>query len=344
MKTLAISIALCSALLGCETPADERSAVASSERNGTAVRVGGVHRAPLRVAYSHAPGWTAFEIGIELGWFKKAGIEVEFAWSDYESSLDAFASKRADAVTATHADALALGAAGAKSKMIVLTDYSNGNDEVVARPGIESFKDLRGKKVGLELTLIDHLLFLKACEKNGMNASDVELVNVPTNETARALTSGEVAAVAAWYPVSAQALRFAAGAKPVFTSAELPGLIYDVVAVRPESLAARRDEWVKFAKVWYQISDFVRDPRTHERAVAIMAASVGMKTDQYAAALGGTYFLSVQEAKKRYVEGRGLDSIYGSTSVADDFNVAHRVYNEPQRPAEYIDPDVIAAL
>ena len=73
----------------------------------------------------------------------------------------------------------------------------------------------------------------------------------------------------------------------VFTSADVPGLIYDTVAVAPTSLAQRHDDWVKFVKVWYKISDFVRDPKTQAEAVAIMAAKVGVKAEEYAAAMPG---------------------------------------------------------
>src|SRR5690242_10367326 len=113
--------------------------------------------APLRVAYSDWPGWTAFEVGIQKGWFKEAGIEVEFSWFDYLPSMEAFGAGKVDAVMMTNGDALVTGANGGKSKMILVTDYSNGNDKVIAKPGIKSLKDLKGKKVGLELTLVEHL-------------------------------------------------------------------------------------------------------------------------------------------------------------------------------------------
>jgi ABC-type nitrate/sulfonate/bicarbonate transport system substrate-binding protein len=38
---------------------------------------------PLRVAFSDWPGWTAFEIGIQKGWFKEAGVDVKFDWFEY---------------------------------------------------------------------------------------------------------------------------------------------------------------------------------------------------------------------------------------------------------------------
>ena len=300
--------------------------------------------APLRVAYSDWPGWTAFEIGIQKKWFKEAGIDVEFSWFDYLPSMDAFTAGKVDAVMVTNGDALVTGATGAKSKMILLTDYSNGNDKVIAKPGIKSLKQLKGKKIGLELTLVEHLLLLQGLQKAGMKQSDVTLVNFKTPETPQALSSGQVDAVAAWYPTSSQALTSVAGAKALFTSADVPGLIYDAVAVNPQSLAKRKADWAKFVKVWYRISDFVRDPKTQPEAVKIMAAKVGVKPEEYAAALPGTYFLSLAEAKKRFGKGAGLESLYGSSKVADDFNVKNKVYAKSQPVDEYIDPELIQGL
>jgi NitT/TauT family transport system substrate-binding protein len=82
--------------------------------------------------------------------------------------------------------------------------------------------------------------------------------------------------------------------------------------------------------------DFVKSPATQGEAVAIMAAKVGVSADEYAKAMPGTYFLSLAEAKQRYAKGPGLDSLYGSTKVADDFNVANKVYPQAQAIEEYL--------
>jgi NitT/TauT family transport system substrate-binding protein len=298
----------------------------------------------LRVAYSDWPGWVAFEVGLQKGWFKEAGVDVEFSWFDYLPSMDAFSAGKVDAVCVTNGDGLVTGANGGKSKYILLTDYSNGNDQIIGRPGIKAFTELKGKKVGLELTLVEHLLLLQGLKKFGMAAGDLTLVNFPTNETPQALASGQVSAIGAWYPVSGQARKAVAGSKPLFTSKDVPGLIYDTVAVNPAHLAQHKADWAKFVKVWYRISDFVRDPKTQKEAVAIMAAKVGVKPEEYAAAMPGTYFLSLEESKKRFKKADGLDSLYGSTKIANDFNVANKVYKQAQPIEDYIYPDFVSAL
>jgi NitT/TauT family transport system substrate-binding protein len=340
-----LSIATTTLALGApalaQAPAKPAAAPAAKPA-GTPAPAGA--KKPLRVAYSDWPGWTAFEVGIQKGWFKEEGIDVEFSWFDYLPSMDAFSAGKVDAVCVTNGDGLVTGASGGKSKYILLNDYSNGNDQIIGRPGIKSLKDLKGKKVGLELTLVEHLLLLQGLQKVGLKPGDVELVKIPTNETPQALASGQVAAIGAWYPVSGQARKAVAGSKALFTSAEVPGLIYDTVAVNPTSLAQRKADWTKFVKVWYRISDYVRDPKTQKDAVAIMAAKVGVKAEEYAAAISGTHFLSLAEAKKRFKKGPGLDSLYGSTKIVDDFNVANKVYAESQKPEDYIYPDIIMGL
>jgi NitT/TauT family transport system substrate-binding protein len=150
---------------------------------------------PIKIAYSDWPGFTLFEVAKQKGWFKEAGVDVEMVWFDYLPSLDAFSAGKVDAVTCVATDALVVGSNGAKSKLIALLDYSEGSDMIVGKPGINSIKDLKGQKVGLEVTLVEHLLLLKALEMNGMKQSDVELVNTPTNETPQTLASGKVAAI-----------------------------------------------------------------------------------------------------------------------------------------------------
>ena len=299
---------------------------------------------PLKIGYSDWPGWVAWQVAIEKQWFKEAGVDVKFDWFDYVASMDAFAAGKLDAVTMTNGDALVTGATGAKSKMIIINDYSNGNDMVVGAPGINSLKDLKGKKIGVEIGFVDHLLLLNGLKKAGMKESDVELVNVPTNETPQVLASGDVAAIAAWQPNSGIALKLVPGSKPIYTSADEPGLIYDVLAVSPESYAAHKAEWAKVVKVWYRVVNYIHDPKTHKDAIKIMASRVGVTPEEYESFVTGTKILTLDEAKKFYKKGPGFGSLYGSSKIVDDFNVDNKVYKEHQDVDSYIDGALTNAM
>ncbi len=299
---------------------------------------------PLKIGYSDWPGWVAWEIGVEKQWFKEAGVEVEFEWFDYVASMDAFAAGQLQGVGMTNGDALVTGATGARSVMILVNDYSDGNDMVIGGPGIDSVKDLKGKKVGVEIGFVSHLLLLDALKNNGMTEADVELVNVPTNETPQVLSSGQVDAIVAWQPNSGMALQLVPGSSAIYTSADQPGLIYDLLAVSPESLAANREDWMKVLQVWYRIVDYINDPETNADAVKIMASRVGVPPEEYKSFLAGTKILSLEEGLLHMEKGDGFMSMYGSTQIADDFNVANKVYEKPQPVDAYIDPSLMKSL
>jgi NitT/TauT family transport system substrate-binding protein len=235
---------------------------------------------PLKIGYSDWPGFTIFEVAKQKEWFKEAGLDVDLVWFDYLPSLDAFAAGKIDAVTVVATDALVNGANGAKSKIIALLDYSDGSDMIIGKPGIESIKDLKGQKVGIEATLVEHLLLLEALKQNGMSQSDVEIVNTATNETPQTLASGKVAAVGAWYPVSSQVLKQVPGSKKLFTSADAKGLIYDVLAVNPVSFAKRKDDWTKVVQIFYKCVDYINDPANTKRTSLAPIFSLSLKRRQ----------------------------------------------------------------
>jgi len=299
---------------------------------------------PLKIGYSDWPGWVAWEVAIQKGWFKEAGVDVQFEWFEYVPSMEAFAAGKLDAVCMTNGDALVTGATGAPSKTILINDFSNGNDMIVGQPGINSLADLKGKKVGIEVGFVDHLLLLKGLQAAGMKESDVELVNVPTGETPKALASGDVSAIGAWQPSSGQAIKAVPGAKAIYTSKDVPGLIYDVLAVSPASLSAHPEEWKKVAKVWYKVVDYFYDPATRDDAIKIMASRVNLTPEVYQSFVSGTKILKLDEAKKVFEKGAGLDSVYGSNVAVDEFNIANKVYEKAQPTADYIDPSITNSL
>ena len=64
---------------------------------------------PLKIAYSDWPGWVAWQVGIDKGWFKEAGVDVDFEWFEYVPSMEAFSAGKVDAVSMTNGDALVTG-------------------------------------------------------------------------------------------------------------------------------------------------------------------------------------------------------------------------------------------
>ena len=91
--------------------------------------------------------------------------------------------------------------------------------------------------------------------------------------------------------------------------------------------------------------DFMgKDPKTFDDAVAIMASRVGLPPSEYKKFIDGTKILTLEEAKSFYKKGDGFASIYGSSKLSDDFNVANKVYDTPQDIDSYIDASLTNGL
>jgi len=325
-------------------PAEEKSAAAAAPVASAAPAPSAVPTPTgptLKIAYSDWPGWVAWEVAIQKGWFKEAGVNVEFKWFDYVPSMDAFTANKVDAVAVTNGDALVTGNGGGKSVCIIANDYSDGNDMIVAKPGIKSMTDLKGKKIGVEVGFVDHLLLLNALKANKMTEKDVKIVNVKTDDTPNALKSGSVDAIGAWQPNSGNALKELPGSTAIYTSADVKGLIYDHLCVSPRSLAENRAEWLKVVKVWFRVADYIADPANLDDAAKIMSARVGLTPDVYKGLMKGTHLLNAAENIKHYAKGEGFESIYGSSKIVDDFNVKNGVYKTPLKVEEYFDASLV---
>ena len=303
----------------------------------TSAATGALATPALRIGYSDWPGWVAWQIAIEKRWFEQAGVAVDFQWFDYSASVDAYAAGRLDAVAMTNQDVLITGALGAKSKMILINDYSNGNDMIVAKKTIRSIRDLAGKRVAVEKGLVDHLLLLHALEKAGMHASEVTLVHAKTNAMPQMLRQPEISAVAAWQPIAGQAMQMVPGAHPIVTSADEPGLIYDVLAVTPRSAYERKADWIRLIAVWDRIVAYIDDPKTHADAIKIMAARVGVTPEKYEEMLRGTKLMPLSVSITKYEKDDGFDSLSRSTEMIDRFNLRHGIYSRAEKIDDYID-------
>ena len=339
---LGLLLACCAAQSGCKKSQSQATTQAApgaeSGEKATAPS------APLKLAYSDWPGWVAWDIAVEKGYFKAAGVDVSLVWLEYVPSMEAFSEGKVDAVCMTNGDALVSGSSGARSVGIVINDYSNGNDMIVAQPSIKKLTDLKGKKVGVEVGFVDHLLLMEGLKSVHLSESDIDIVNTRTQDTPAALKAGSVSAIAAWQPNSGHALDQVPGAAPLFTSANVPGLIYDVLFVNPKSLAARRDDWKKVVRVWFQVVAFVSDPAHRAEAARIMSQKAQMTPERYEKLMNGTQFLDLAENQKRFARRPGLDTVYGSSEIVDQFNVANRVYREAVKPDPYFDPSLVAEV
>ena len=132
------------------------------------------------------------------------------------------------------------------------------------------------------------------------------------------------------------------GSHAVFSSANAPGLIYDMLFISRESLEKRRKDWLAVVQAWFRVVDFVTDPRNEPEAMAIMAQRVGLPPERYVKLMSGTRLLGREENQRRFRAAPGFDSVLGSSEIADRFNVRNHVYRDAAPVGPYFDGSLVA--
>jgi NitT/TauT family transport system substrate-binding protein len=182
---------------------------------------------------------------------------------------------------------------GTKNVLILLTDYSSGNDQILAKPGITSVKQLAGQKVGIEVGL-GRPSAAGACVDRQRHVAEFRDAGEYGNQQHAAGAGiglgGRHRRVAA--DRRSGAPRSCRVRVPIYTSAQAPGLIFDGLAVSPESLKERPQDWAKVIEVWYRVLAYLNNPATRPDALKIMAARDGVTPQIYQRYVKGTHLLS----------------------------------------------------
>jgi NitT/TauT family transport system substrate-binding protein len=215
------------------------------------------------VGWSVYAGWTPYHYmnksGILRKWADKYGIAIAVKRFDYAPSLDAFVAKNIDACTMTNMEALDMPAAsGVPTTAILIGDYSNGNDALLVRGGLQ-LKDLSGKKMLLVQKTVSEYLFDRAMTLAGLRdqIKRVRAVNTSDSDIATAFIGDTGAsAVVTWKPMVSQ-LAKQKGVTSLFDSSKIPGEILDLTVVRTEVLNRPDGAGKKFASAltgaWYEL-------------------------------------------------------------------------------------------
>jgi NitT/TauT family transport system substrate-binding protein len=273
--------------------------------------------APIKIGYSDWPGWVAWQVAKEKGFFKKHGVEVDLVWFPiYTDSLTALNAGKVDGNSSAWCDVIPPLAEGVKLKVVLVNDNSAGNDAIVAKPSIKTMKDLKGKSVATELGTVEHFLLLQALAKNGMTEKDVEYKNLTVPDAAAAFLAGKVDAAGLWQPWISQIQREGKG-NVLFTSKEIPGLIPDLLVFQEKIVTERADEVQKIVAAWFDAVAFIK---SHEDdAIKIMAKVVEQKPEDYKAFLPGTKFFDLDANLKAFEKSSDHTSLAGSGKVIADF-------------------------
>lgn len=255
----------------------------------------------FNIGWSIYAGWMpwpyAQQAGIVKKWADKYGIKINFVQvNDYVESVNQYTAGKFDGVTVANMDALTIPAAGGKdTTAVIIGDYSNGNDGVLLK-GANSLAAIKGRQVYLVELSVSHYLLTRALEKAGLKSTDVKTVNTSDADIVAAFGAADVNAAVAWNP-QLSVMKAEPGVAQVFSSADIPGEILDLMVVDTATLKANPNLGKALAGIWYEtVALMQRDDAEGKAARAAMAKLSGASPEMFDSQLTTTFLYADPKA------------------------------------------------
>jgi len=286
--------------------------------SGAAIIIGVSVLAPapqaLRIAINPWPGYEFAALAEELGYYEDEGVNVRLIeLSSLGDSRRAFERGRTDGLFGTSIEMMqARKASGREAVPVMVANFSDGADVVLARTPIAGVSELAGKRIGVESGTLGMYVLLRSLESAGIAWGDVEIVHVPYTAQREAFESGLIDAVVTFPPVSTELLEAGLG-EVVFSSRDIPGEVVDLLAFDAEVLAERRSEVDAVLRAYFRAVEYLH---SHPRdALRLMGERTGMDPAEIAALLDGDIRLVGQDEQGEYLgAGGSLERIMERTA------------------------------
>jgi NitT/TauT family transport system substrate-binding protein len=227
----------------------------------------------LRIGTNVWIGSEPLYLARELGRLDPAVVQL-VEYPSASEVLRAYRNQAIDGMVISLDELFGLAVDGLQPRIILVVDVSNGADVVVGRPGMRSIRDLKGKAVAVESGALGAFVLSRALALNGMQASDVNVVHLESNEQASAFEKGQVDGAVTFDPYRVQLLR--GGARTLFDSTQIPGEIVDILAVRATVIEKQPKAIQALLTGWFSAIDYIEhDPKDAAHRMGIREQTTG---------------------------------------------------------------------
>lgn len=270
----------------------------------------------LRVGINVWPGYEFATLARDKGFYEAEGVTVRIV--EFASLTDvrrAYERGQIDGMFSTVFEVIQARQDGDRAPRIVgVTDFSNGADVILVDPAVGSLRALKGRRIGLELGTFNVYVLLRGLQSAGLALGDVELVNLDPARIPDALHRGEIQAVVSYPPASLQLVRDRP-LRPVFSSADIPREVVDVLSFDETLMKDRPDDIRRFLRAYARAQQYAADHV--EESYGLMARRERVSVSEFRAALEtGLMLVGASEQPYYLAPGGALERIVGASVEA----------------------------
>lgn len=297
---LALAVAIVLAACGGDDDKDDAAANASGTTAAETAKV----PATITIAYQAIPNGDL--IVKNLGYLEAALPNTKIEWKQFDSGgsvNEAFAGDSVDFGLAGSSPVSRGISQGIEYRVPWIHDVIGEAEALVAKKGITSIADLKGKKIAAPLASTTHYTLLAALKDAGVQEKDVKIVDAEPADIVAAWSRGDIDAAYVWNPSLAELVKD--GGTVITDSAEQAAAghrTYDLAVVSN----AFATEYPDVLQTWVEQQDkavklLADDPEAAHKAIG---AELNLSADEVAEQVKGLRFLgAAEQASSDYLGG-----------------------------------------
>ncbi len=272
----------------------------------------------IKMAINPWPGYGYFYLAEEIGLFEEEKLPLELV--RFDSLADgqrAYIHGRVDALASTIVETVQASQwSGRPLSVLLVTDYSNGGDVIVAQKALPDVRALKGQRVGCEAGSLGIYVLKRALEKNRLTLEDVTVVNVEPGEAEAAFQSGQIDAYVSYPPYSVELMQ-QDHIEQIFSTAEIPFEVIDIVSVESAVLRKYPDFRRRLHSVWQRALDY--EQKHPEEASEILARHLEISEQTLADIKQDLVILNAEDQVSVFSDDSGLKARLSDACLALKF-------------------------
>lgn len=205
-------------------------------------------------------------------------------------------------------------------------DWSRGGDAIVARKGINTVADFKGKTVAYAVGTASNSLLIKVLESNGLTVNDVILKKASDGiEAAKFYKAGACDIAVVWSPDDLDCVDAVPGTKIIINTKVATHIIADGILVKEEFLNANKALLVKFATAWLDANSKINSsPALAKEAAEACHLAWDMPTEFFVAGISNVRLTTLGDNKDFF----GLTPTYQGITGEQLYSKMSIVYTE----------------
>lgn len=261
-----------------------------------------LERVNLKIGTNFWTGYEIIYIAKELGYIDN--IEIV----EYNSNAEVIRGLKTGVINAgtlTIDEALRGLSRGIDYRIVLVFDYSNGADSIIAKDYIKKPSDLIGKRIGVEDSALGKYMLKRFLDKTGLKREDITVVYLELHEHSKAFLESKVDAIITFEPEKSRILSKEGWV--IFSSKDIPNEIIDVMVVKKEFLDKNIEKVKELIEGYYEAFNYFQ---RSEDAIDMVVKRQHLSKEDVKKAFQEIYLPNREEVVKNIVEiEKSIDKI-----------------------------------